>query len=153
MIMSSQIRSTWKDANRWLCIQQKTRFTVYIQLFKSTQAATKLVYFLEWQMSHMSVMMATYHSTSGSLRRLWRVHSDAGIIFCCIRFSVCCTVMSFALNTLFISHPRRAEHKWIIVSVPRLLLAGQSELYPPKAARRQPAKSNCGWNKWPKKKV
>lgn len=31
---------------------------------------------------------------------------------------------------LFISHPRRAAHKWIIVSVACRLLASQSELYP-----------------------
>lgn len=50
IIMSGEIRSTWKAINRGFCIQWKTRFTVSTQLFKSTQAATALVEFLKWQM-------------------------------------------------------------------------------------------------------
>lgn len=38
----------------------------------------------------------------------------------------------FAFFTLFISHPRRAAYKVIIVSVPCLLIASQSELCPTK---------------------
>lgn len=59
------------------------------------------------------------------------------ILFWCIWLFVRCTVtvQCFVFFfVLFISHSRRAAHKWIIVSVPCLLLASQSELYPPKQA-------------------
>lgn len=102
MMMSGQIRSTWKDANVRFCIitRRGLLFVLHTLLIQSTQAATDLVASSQW------------HSSQ------WRSSDMFSFVFAVC--DVCCALRAHAFCRfhLFVSHSRRQSH-WVVADVCR----------------------------------
>lgn len=133
-------------------------FTVSAQLFKSTQAVTAIMELIILRVTDVSsVSDATYHSTPGDFDefRLKQVRLHL-TIFLFLVYLVVCLLHSHCRSALHfspcLSHTPEEPHiNESLYRCPVCCWPAKVSYILQSSQERQPAKSNCGRNKWLKK--